>query len=159
MSAAKERARSQAFASPGIFTFGWVQDNGGTGAVLAAAKRTGVASDGVKLAAGARDYLLGRNPWGRSFVVGPASYEAKHPHHSAYLKGKPSKLISGAVEGGAVDPGSITDSGLALAKSSLQKFNSPDVVYEDRQEDFVTSEVGLSYSYSAILLAASLGAK
>ena len=149
--------RDTAFGSPGIFTFGWVQDEGGTGAVAAAARRAGVARDGRKIAAGARDYLLGRNPWGRSFVVGPGRIEAKNPHHAAYLKGRPAKLLDGAVVGGPADPGSITDSGLHLGHSPLRRFDSGRIVYEDRRADFVTSEVGLAYSASAVLLAASLG--
>jgi endoglucanase len=157
LSAARERYRDTAFGSPGIFTFGWVQDDGGTGAVAAAARRAGVVKDGRRIAAGARDYLLGRNPWGRSFVVGPGPTEAKNPHHAAYLKGRPAKLLDGAVVGGPADPGSITESGLHLRRSPLRRFDSRRVVYEDRRADFVTSEVGLAYSASAVLLAASLG--
>ena len=157
VSAARERARANAFGSPGIFTFGWVQDNGGTGAVAAAAQRARVAPDGLRIAAGARDYALGRNPWGASFVVGPGRNEARSPHHAAYLKGRPARLLSGAVVGGPADPGSLRAFGLRLAPSPLRRFNSKATVYEDRRADFVTSEVGLSYSASAILLAASLG--
>ena len=156
-SAARERSRQNAFGSPGIFTFGWAEDNGGSGAAAAAARRAGVASDGTRIAAAARDYMLGRNPWGRSFVVGTGSNEAKSPHHAVFLKGRPARLLSGAVVGGPADPGSVRDSGLRLARGPLTRFNSHSAVYEDRRADFVTSEVGLSYSASAILLAASLG--
>ena len=159
VSAARERARASAFGSPGIFTFGWVQDNGGTGAVAAAAQRARVAPDGLRIAAGARDYALGRNPWGASFVVGPGRNEARSPHHAAYLKGRPARLLSGAVVGGPADPGSLRAFGLRPAPSPLRRFNSKATVYEDRRADFVTSEVGLSYSASAILLAASLGGR
>jgi endoglucanase len=147
--AARERARSTAFGSPGIFTFGWAQDNGGAGAVAAAAGN-------MRLAAGARDYLLGRNPWGVSFLVGPGRYDAKSPHHPAFLEGRPARLLNGAVEGGPVDAGSLRSFGLRLARGPLTRFNSANAVYEDRRADFVTSEVGLSYSASAILLAAAL---
>lgn len=156
-SAARERMGQTAFASPGIFTFGWVQDNGGTGAVLARARRAGVASDGARIAAAARDYLLGRNPWGASFVVGRAGNEAKHPHHAAYLKGSPARLLDGAVVGGVSDGASLRDFHLRVARSPFTRFNSHRLFYEDRREDFVTSEVGLSYSASSLLLAASLG--
>jgi hypothetical protein len=147
--AANERARSTAFGSPGIFTFGWAQDNGGAGAVAASAGN-------MRLAAGARDYLLGRNPWGVSFVVGPGRYDAKNPHHPAYLEGRPARLLNGAVEGGPVDRASLRDFDLKLARDPLTRFNSARAVYEDRRGDFATSEVGLSYSASAILLAAAL---
>ena len=106
-SAARERGRQNAFGSPGIFTFGWAEDNGGSGAAAAAARRAGVASDGTRIAAAARDYMLGRNPWGRSFVVGTGRNEARSPHHAAFLKGRPARLLSGAVVGGPADPGSV----------------------------------------------------
>lgn len=156
VSAARERAGATAFGSPGMFTFGWAQDNGGTGAVAAAAGRVDVASDGKRIAAAARDYMLGRNPWGRSFVVGPGRNDAKSPHHAAYLVGRPARLLNGALEGGPVGAGSLREYGLRLARGPLTRFNSAAAVYEDRRADFVTSEVGLSYSASAILLAAAL---
>ena len=46
---------------------------------------------------------------------------------------------------------------LTLGRSRFAQFNSDRIVYEDRRANFVTSEVGLSYSASCILLAASLG--
>jgi endoglucanase len=156
VSAGRERARSTAFGSPGIFTWGWAQDNGGAGAVAAAAARLHMARDGARIAAGARDYMLGRNPWGVGFVVGPGSHDAKSPHHPAFLKGSPARLLNGAVEGGPVDPGSLSDAGLRLARGPLTRFNSANVVYEDRRANFATSEVTLSSSASAILLAAAL---
>jgi hypothetical protein len=55
-----------------------------------------------------------------------------------------------------VDRGSLSPFGLRLARGPLTRFNSSAAVYEDRRADFVTSEVGLSYSASAILLAAAL---
>ena len=157
VSAARERAASTPFATPAIITFGSLQDNGGSGAVAAAAKRAGVAADGLRIAAGARDYLLGRNAWGRSFVVGRGAIDAKHPHHPAFLKGSPARLLDGAVVNGPADPGSLRDSDLKLARTPLRRFNSKAVVYEDRRADFVTSEVSLSASASSVLLAASLG--
>ena len=73
------------------------------------------------------------------------------------MAGRPARLLSGAVVGGPADPGSVTGSGLTLARGPFVRFNSPAAVYEDRREDFVTSEVGLSYSAATILLAASVG--
>jgi hypothetical protein len=154
MEVLRARARERAFGSPGIYTFGFIQDNDAAGALAAAAQRAGVAKDGRRLAAAARDYLRGRNQWGRSFVVGRASYEAHRPHHSAYLKGKPARLLSGAVVGGPARQSDVTDAGLPPARNP---FNGAGVVYEDRRSDFVTSEVGLGYTAPAVLLAASLG--
>lgn len=158
MAAARERSRENAFGSPGIFMFGWIQDNCGVGALAAAAGRADVAPDGFKLAAAARDYAVGRNPWGASFVVGPASNEAKQPHHPAFLKGPAARVLNGAVVGGPATPGSLRPFALTLGRSPFTQFNSGRIVYEDRRANFVTSEVALSYSASCVLLAASLGA-
>ena len=89
VAAARARMAQTAFATPGIVTFGWVQDNSGAGAIAAAGQRAGIEPNGRKVAAAARDYLLGRNPYGASFVVGPERNEAHNPHHPAYLKGSP----------------------------------------------------------------------
>lgn len=149
----RERAAERAFGSPGIYTFGFIQDNDGAGVVAAAAARAGVARDGMRIATAARDYLRGRNQWGRSFVVGPQSFAAHNPHHPAFLKGRPAKLLAGAVVGGPARPSDITGAGLPAARDPLA---GAGVTYEDRRADFVTSEVGLAYSAPAILLAASL---
>ena len=42
VAAARARMAQTAFATPGIVTFGWVQDNAGAGAIAAAAQRAGV---------------------------------------------------------------------------------------------------------------------
>jgi hypothetical protein len=89
-------------------------------------------------------------------VIGPGARAAHNPHHSAYLFGAPSRLLDGAVVGGPANPQSLKEYGLRLARGGLTRFNSPQAVYEDRREDFVTSEIGLSYSASAILLVAAL---
>lgn len=154
-SAAAERAGRTAFGTPGP-SFGSVQDLGGSGAMAAAAERSAGVGGGRRIGAAARDYLLGRNPWGASFVVGRGPGEARNPHHPAYLKGPPARLLDGAVVGGPAMPSNLANSGLPPASGPYARFNSPFAVYEDNREDFVTSEVSLAYSASAILLAASL---
>ena len=46
---------------------------------------------------------------------------------------------------------------LKLGPGPYRRFNSNALVYEDRRENFETSEIGLGYSGAALLLAASLG--
>ena len=157
VSAARERMAATAWGSPGIYMFGWVQDNAGAGALAAAAQRAGVVRDGNRIAAAARDYMRGRNPWGASFIVGRGTGEARNPHHSAFLKGRPAKLLDGAVVGGVTTRDQMRDFGLKVHKSRYRRFNSKTLVYEDRRENFETSEVGLVYSAASLLLAASLG--
>jgi hypothetical protein len=100
--------------------------------------------------------MVGRNQWGASFIVGPAANEARSPHHPGYLKGAPSKVLDGALEGGPTTPKNLAENGLPKAGGPLAPFNSAAAVYEDKRADFVTSEIGLGYSASAILLAATL---
>jgi hypothetical protein len=164
--AAAQRQRLNAFGSPGGFYFGWASDHGGSGALLAAGGRAGIAfGAGVQKGAIARDYLLGRNPWGVSFLVGPGKRDAKNPHHPVFLKGKPAQLGDGFVVGGPALASQFGDFGLKYDRDGpLAKFNPTyrdalyrgKVVYEDRRQDFITSEVGIAYSASAILLAALL---
>ena len=46
---------------------------------------------------------------------------------------------------------------MKLASGPARRLDSDRVVYEDRRANFVTSEVGLSYSAATILLVAALG--
>ena len=162
--AAAFRSRMTAFGSPGGFYFGWASDNGGGGALLAAAERAGVFAGGRVMASAARDYLLGLNPWGASFLVGAAKREAHEPHHAAFVKGDPSVIANGFVVGGPAIASQFADFGLKPArKGPYAKFNptykgqyNEKVVYEDKREDFITSEVGIAYSASSMLLAAML---
>ena len=164
--AASFRAQLNAFGSPGGFYFGWASDHGGSGAFLAAAAKAGVTSaSGLSKAFAARDYLLGRNPWGVSFLVGPGPRDAKRPHHPVFLKGKPATLGNGFVVGGPALASQFGDFGLKFDRDGpLARFNPTyrdaiyrgKVVYEDRRQDFITSEVGIAYSASSLLLAAML---
>jgi hypothetical protein len=155
--AARERSRATAFGTPGPFSFGSIQDNGGSGAMAVLASRAGLLPQGFAIGAGARDYLLGRNAWGASFVVGPARGEAGHPHHPGYLVADPRQGLDGAVVGGPTSPATLKAQGLKIARRSrYRRFNSKRTVYEDRREDYVTSEVSLTYSASTILLIAAL---
>ncbi len=155
------RAGLTAFGTPGGFYFGWVSDHAGGGALLAAAQRAGIFGRGLAMANLARDYLLGLNPWGASFLVGSQKRDAHNPHHSIFLKGTPSDIGNGFVVGGPAIESQFADFGLKPAKRSpYVRFNptyqddqyNDTVVYEDRRADFITSEVGLAYSASAMLL-------
>jgi hypothetical protein len=154
---AKDRARTiSAFGTPQVFDFGWVASHSGQGALLATAARAHLGGD-ARLAAGARDYLLGRNPWGSSFVIGPGPGRAHDPHHPAYLVGSPATLDDGLVVGGPTSPAALRQAGLPPASGPLAKFNSPTSVYEDRRLDYQTSEVGLGYTAFCLLLIAATG--
>jgi hypothetical protein len=142
------QARKNAFGMPGFFSWGTTAQNGASGALAAL---SGV-DQGCVVAAGARDYLLGRNPFGSSFVVGYGPKAAKNPHHWASVFGK--GLPKGAVVGGPAPRSQIRGQGFKTSSPLDSSFAS----YEDVRRNYVTSEPAIDYAASSILLLAALRA-
>ena len=141
--AAAERAGANAWGTPGPFVWGQTAESSGAGAVAALAGRRDIA-------ARARDWLLGLNPWSASFVVGFGPNAPRHPHHWA---GSFGRLPTGAVVGGPAQ----------LKTQRAHGFEPHDpyawaVAYEDRVANYVTSEPALDYVAASVLLVAALGA-
>jgi secondary thiamine-phosphate synthase enzyme len=93
------------------------------------------------LAAEARDWIFGRNPWGVSFVIGvPESGDAaSRPHHMFH------ELIGHLPVGGLVDGPVYRDINEGLKFSDfgedrLARFQSDIGVYHDVEADFSTNE-------------------
>ena len=143
-----------AFGMPGFFTWGTTATNGGSGALAALATATpqGLAG-GCEVAAGARDYLLGRNPFGRSFVVGYGRRAARHPHTWASVFG-PGHAARRRASAGRPRAASVKGQGFEAAG----RLNSRFATYEDRLNDYVTSEPALDYAADSVLLLAALTA-
>jgi endoglucanase len=139
------RAHRSAFGLAGPATWGTTSSNGAGGAIAA------ISGDRAT-AAGARDYLLGRNPWGASFVAGfgPHSPRAVSSWASVFGPGQP----VGAVVGGPAPRRAIRAQGFQPS-GPLRRFNSG-IAYEDRRRDYVTSEPALDYAANSILLLAAL---
>ena len=153
--AAAKVAGRTAFSTPGEFTWGQTRRNanGGTAALLA--ERSGLFNGGAALAASARDYVLGRNPWGRSFVTGYGRNAPRRIHHWAVAiagDGEP----RGAVVGGPASPEQIEEQGFKLKNRKFTKFDSRLGAYEDNRPNYVTSEPTIDYSAATILLFAAL---
>jgi endoglucanase len=153
VSAAKDKAGVSAFGTPGNITWSGTADAGGSGALAA----VGGGKAGRRMAAGGRDWLVGRNPWAASFLVGRGPGEARNPHHPVFLKGTPSRLLDGAVVGGPATPEDISEQKLPKPRGAFARFNSSLAVYEDSRANYVTSEVTIGSQASVVLLAASLG--
>jgi endoglucanase len=138
-------ARRDAFGLAGPATWGTTSSNGAGGAIAAISGHRAIAS-------GARDYLLGRNPWGASFVTGfgPRSPRAVSSWASVFGPGRP----VGAVVGGPAPRRALRAQGFRPG-GRLRRFNSG-IVYEDRRRDYVTSEPALDYAANTILLLAAL---
>ncbi len=149
---AVEQAQDNAFAMPGFFSWGTTAQNGASGALAGLAGCASGLDQGRAVAAGARDYLLGRNPFGRSFVVGFGPRPPRHPHHWASVFGD--ALPQGAVVGGPAPIDQIRGQGFQVHDPHDTRFAS----YEDRRVDYVTSEPALDYAASSILLLATLEA-
>jgi hypothetical protein len=148
---AVHQARLNAFGMPGFFSWGTTAQNGGSGTIAALSAAGG--ERGCRVAAGARDYLLGRNPFGTSFVVGYGQHPAQHPHHWESLDG-PGKPV-GAVVGGPAPIDQIESQGFR-ARGPLQ---SDFAAYVDERKNYVTSEPAIDYAAASILLLAALDAR
>ena len=106
-----------------------------------------------ELAAEARDWIFGRNPWGYSFVIGvPADGKASsRPHHLFY------KLKNHLPVGGLVDGPVYKDinDGLKFASfdgDELARFQSKEMVYHDLFADFSTNEPIIDGTVSLLLM-------
>ncbi|MCA9250090.1 MAG: glycoside hydrolase family 9 protein [Phycisphaerae bacterium] len=105
------------------------------------------------LATDARDWIFGRNPWGKSFVIGVpnTSVASSKPHHLFY------KLAGILPVGGLVD-GPVTreiNQGLKFSEfedRSLEPFQSDVAVYHDAFADFSTNEPIIDGTVSLLLL-------
>src|SRR5262249_40562517 len=109
-----------------------------------------------------RDYLLGLNPEGASFLIGAGTVYPKHPHHPlADLAGNP---LAGALGGGPsprrawerwLPPG---DRQLPVTPAAARGPRQESVVYHDATWDYVTNEPAIDYAANALFLLASLAA-
>jgi endoglucanase len=151
---ASRHASSNAFGMPGYFTWGTTAQNGAAGALAALSTvAPGAPRDGCRVAAGARDWMLGRNSYGASFIVGYGPRAPQHPHHwgSVFGKGVP----AGALVGGPAPLSEIRSQGFPVRGRLGTRF----ATYEDRRADYVTSEPAIDYSASSILLLAALAGR
>ena len=149
---ASRQAASNAFGMPGYFSWGTTAQNGAAGALaaLSTAAPSGGPRDGCRVAAGARDYMLGSNPFGASLIVGYGPNAPVHPHHwgSVFGTGVP----AGAVVGGPAPRSEVRSQGFRPGSP----FDSGFATYEDRRVDYVTSEPAIDYTASSILLIAAV---
>jgi endoglucanase len=151
--ATRDYSLRNAFAPASYFQWGTTGVNAALGAEAALAKRAGF-RPGRRIAAGARDFLLGRNAWGASFVAGVGPRSPRFLHHWALVFPPHLGLPSGAVVGGPAPRAQVRGEGFR-PRGRLRAFNSH-VVYEDRRADYVTSEPAIDYTAASILLLALL---
>jgi hypothetical protein len=112
----------------------------------------------TRLAEAQRDYLLGCNPFGVSFLIGAGERYPHHPHHPLAQLG--SLPLVGAVVGGPA-PLEVWQS--QRMQEGLDKQYTPDdpglqsavAVYHDDVGDWVTNEPALDYAADALFLLAA----
>ena len=150
---AVRQGRSNAFGMPGYFTWGTTAQDGAAGALAALATVAGgPTATECRTAAAARDYLLGRNPYGSSFIVGYGPRAPEHPHTWASVFGF--GVPAGAVVGGPAPVREVKGQGFNVGGPLGSRF----ATYEDSRADYVTSEPALDYAASSVLLLAAVEA-
>ena len=151
---ARRQANSNAFGMPGYFTWGTSAQNGAAGALAALATVADKNKQpGCQVAAGARDWLLGRNPFGTSFVVGYGPRAPRDPLHwtSAVGGSEP----TGGVVGGPAPRSELSGAGFTI-KGWTARVSFGFSGYEENHNNQLTSEPALDYTGSSILLLAAL---
>jgi len=102
-----------------------------------------------KLAVINRDFLLGRNQWGKSFIsnIGK-NYPAKIHHQISYLK---NIIIPGAMVSGPVPDSLFYKFNFSLPSKHLNQFNNS-AIYSDDFNNFLTNEPTISSNATALFI-------
>jgi len=97
-----------------------------------------------------RDYVLGKNPWGVSFIYNIGSRFTKNFHSQvAYFN---SGYLPGAVAAGPVPAEILKGYNISRTNSAYDRFNSPDVKYYDDAQDYVTNEPTIVTNATAVFV-------
>lgn len=98
-----------------------------------------------------RDFVLGKNPWGVSFISQVGSKYTTHFHHQISEIKKiplPGGFAAGPVAKSILDSYNIE----FKRKDSYKKFQSDDAVYRDDMMDYVTNEPTITANATAIFV-------
>ena len=150
---ARTNVRRDAFGLAGYLTWGTTAENSSYGAAAALAARAG-RRGAHRVAVQARDWMLGRNPWGASLVAGFGPRSPKKLHHWASVFGD--GLPDGAVVGGPAPRRDVLAERLRPRRAPFDRFSTARAVYEDRRSNYVTSEPAIDYNGATILMLAAL---
>ncbi len=102
-----------------------------------------------RLASINRDYLLGRNPWGISFITNIGKKFPKKIHHQiAYFN---RGYLPGALVPGPAPDSLFKDNKFYFTDDKLNKFNSSSVYY-DEFENYITNEPTISSNATALFI-------
>lgn len=112
-------------------------------------KLTGVARYD-SLATLQKDFVLGRNPWGISFISGLGKNYSKNFHHQiAYLAGR----LPGGFAAGPATKEFVDKAKIKFDKTDkYAKFQSVEMYYRDDREDYITNEPTITGNATAIFV-------
>lgn len=106
------------------------------------------------LAFSQRDYILGNNPWGVSFIYGYGEKYTKYFHSQvAYFNGG---YFPGGVAAGPAPKAILDGYNIERKNFSYNKFNSADVLYYDDRNDYITNEPTIVTNATAIFVFGNL---
>jgi hypothetical protein len=102
-----------------------------------------------------RDFVLGTNPWGVSFVFGIGTTYSKHFHSQvAHFRGG---YLPGALAAGPVTAATQREYALPLdRRDPFEEFQSESSIYRDDRMDYLTNEPTIAAAATAVFVMGSL---
>ena len=143
--ASVSRSNGNPWGMAGYYSWGTTAVNSGGAIAIALDVATGQSSNRAPVVR-ARDYNVGLNQFGASFIVGYGQPSALHPHHWATVFGQ--GLPVGAVVGGPASKRQSGRQGFPISNV----FSNAAAAYEDNANNYVTSEPALDYTVNTLLL-------
>lgn len=97
-----------------------------------------------------RDYVLGKNPWGVSFIynIGSRSTRNFHSQVGHFNNG----YLPGAIAAGPVPAEILKGYNIQRTTSTYDKFNSNEVKYYDDRQDYITNEPTIVTNATAVFV-------
>lgn len=97
-----------------------------------------------------RDYVLGRNPWGLSFIYNIGTYFPRRLHSQvAYFN---NGYLPGALTAGPAPENVLKEYSIKRENFQYNYFNTPDVKYYDDIHDYITNEPTISSNATALFV-------
>ena len=97
-----------------------------------------------------RDYILGRNPWGLSFINGIGEKYPEHIHSQIAFFNKGN--LPGALSAGGAPVSIINEYEIARSDSSFSLFNSQSAAYFDDWNNYITNEATIFGNATALFV-------